>query len=185
MMQFQNNTHMLNHKEKQDAEWTQWSGNKDTAGKERFDWVLKRLKLWFNIKTILDAGCGPGWHTRQFPKQYNVTGSDISSIAIKMAKEEYPDNKFIVQPIEEIDKNYDGIMCIAVMNMVEDDKKAIEVISKHCKIGWFAFQTYADHALHLRKYDNKSVRELIGDLGEIKKEEEIKDFIMMEVQFND
>jgi len=55
----------------------------------------------YNFDLILDFGCGKGSFTHLFKKKNNkVIGIDISSKAIKIASERYPDIEFISANIE-------------------------------------------------------------------------------------
>jgi 2-polyprenyl-3-methyl-5-hydroxy-6-metoxy-1,4-benzoquinol methylase len=66
---------------------------------------------------ILDAGCGVGKPVSQFMtgKGFSVTGIDISSKMIALAKANVPQGDFLQKNIMELDfpsESFDGIICV-------------------------------------------------------------------------
>ena len=62
--------------------------------------VILNLITKYNRKNIVEIGCGLGSFTKRiFDLGVNVTGVDISTTAIKKAKEKYPDINFLVGDI--------------------------------------------------------------------------------------
>lgn len=169
----------------ENKEWRKWSGKMDDEDRnKRLIWAMNKMKKR-NIHTVLDAGCGLGWHTKILDKVYKTIGIDISDVAIEKAIEAYPNSTFKLVSIEKIRDNYDAIVCLSVFQSVMNEKEALDVISKHSKWGYFSFQNYVDHKLHLRSYDLKKVKKLLKGYGDILNIEEIPDFIMVEIKFND
>ena len=76
------------------------------------------LGAWANIsasKTILDIGCGPGNNAKILSgknQSYNISGVDLSSEMIALAKINAPNCYFTVADIRELvpDKRYDVII---------------------------------------------------------------------------
>jgi 2-polyprenyl-3-methyl-5-hydroxy-6-metoxy-1,4-benzoquinol methylase len=72
---------------------------------------------------ILDAGCGPGFFTNfiyQKTKKSQITGSDFSSVAISIAKKNYPDINFSESNLEDTSiEKYDLIFCLSVLEHLE------------------------------------------------------------------
>lgn len=165
--------------------WKQWEGEiQSDKRNERMLWVIDKMEER-DIKTVIDVGCAYGWHAKLLQeKGYDVAGCDFSEHAIIKAKEIYPSIPFFKESAEKVKGNYDAVICLAVLNMVEDDIIAYNNIAKLAKWGYYSFQTYSDHILHTRHYNEDSVKKLIGDSGEITNMEEIRDFIMVEVKYD-
>jgi tellurite methyltransferase len=76
---------------------------------------------------ILDAGCGAGRNIKYFLSQnMHVTGVDSDEQCILELKNQYPEksSRFIHSSIEEFGngKNYDVIICNAVLHFAQDHK---------------------------------------------------------------
>ena len=76
---------------------------------------------------ILDAGCGRGRNIKYFLSQnMDVTGLDSDEHCILELKSQYPEKsyRFIHSSIEEFEngKNYDVIICNAVLHFAKDHK---------------------------------------------------------------
>ena len=93
-------------------------------------------------KTMVDIGCGTGDTLLKFlQKKFNVTGIDISEIAIKEAEELLKKegvenfNLFVmnVSEISSIEEKFDIIFNKLVYAFIEDKKKFIEDIKKLMK----------------------------------------------------
>ena len=73
-------------------------------------------KLPANAK-ILDVGCGPGRDARYFcDKGARVTGIDLSSETLKIARSTAPDAHFVIMDMRSLDlvsTSFDGIWCCA------------------------------------------------------------------------
>ncbi len=67
------------------------------------------------IKTILDLGCGTGFHDLELSKRgYEITGLDLSKEMIEIAKEKAPKVKFEVGDMSNfnLNENFDAIICL-------------------------------------------------------------------------
>lgn len=106
--------------------------------------VLPELEMFTNIikknGTILDLGCGPGQHAKCFFKKgFKVTGIDLSSEMIKIAKKEVPKVQFEVMDILNLKFNheikFDGIWASASLIHIhkEEVKKVLEELKKLLK----------------------------------------------------
>ena len=77
--------------------------------KVQFNSIQKKIG-----KTLLDVGCGTGYYTEAFRKKgFPATGLDYSEIAIKKAKNNFPQCKFVhmngFEP--KLDTKFDLIFC--------------------------------------------------------------------------
>ncbi len=81
---------------------------------------------------ILDLGCGPGHHSKYFSTlNFNVTGIDLSSEMIKVAKREFIGLDFRVMDILDLDfeeNSFDGIWASA--SLLHINKIQLELILK-------------------------------------------------------
>lgn len=86
-----------------------------------------------NNDSVLDAGCGNGRLLKAFEKKkINYTGFDNSKELIKLAKQNFPEEKFIIDNTVEIskisDKSFDWIFSIAVLHHIPGQKLKIKAL---------------------------------------------------------
>lgn len=79
---------------------------------------------------ILDLGCGPGHHSKYFSTHnFKVTGIDLSSEMIKLAKSEFAGLDFRVMDILDLDfaeNSFDGVWASA--SLLHVNKNQLELI---------------------------------------------------------
>lgn len=87
-----------------------------------------RYELALGVRTpegkALDMGCGAGYGTEMLRLAgYQTLGVDISQEAIDYARSHYPDNQFVVSPIQVIDWNqkYDLITFFEVLEHLDPE----------------------------------------------------------------
>jgi len=101
------------------------------------------IKLANNVKDnscVLDFGCGNGrllniWED----KKIKYLGVDSSNNLIKIAKEKYPKENFLVKDLTKIDswkieKKFDYIFLIAVLQHVPEQKERIKILQNLKKL---------------------------------------------------
>lgn len=97
--------------------------------------ITEFLKIVKKDGEILDLGCGPGHHSIFFYNQnFKVTGIDLSSEMIKLAKKEFTDIDFKVMDISDLDfevNTFDGIWASA--SLLHIPKNNIKLILKKIK----------------------------------------------------
>jgi len=150
--------------------------------------IVKKFKI--TGKTILDVGCGTGALDFYLAKQANsVTGIDISKNAIKACKRDAKalgvSNKtaFFVKDISKslIQKKFDVVICLEVIEHIKNDKRLMNNISKSIKKnGLLIISTPSQNAPlykmglledfesrvgHLRRYNMKSITNEIKNVG--------------------
>lgn len=149
----------------------------------RFYWLFKQMK-GKDIKTILDVGCGNGWHCKYFHTLgYDIQGIDISEAGIKMAKRLNPKIAFKVQNAEDgLDGSYDVVFCLATLNCMYFYKRALEHIFKVAK-KWVYITTikYQSDPLHKHVWTSKQLKGLLGKYGKVTSIEESPTQIFAEV----
>ncbi|MBU2614562.1 MAG: class I SAM-dependent methyltransferase [Elusimicrobia bacterium] len=100
-------------------------------------WIISMLKPYLG-KNILEIGCGIGNLTFYLTKLGKLTCLDKSQSFIQHMKIDYPDIDFFDTDIagagNEIlrlkEKNIDSIVCVNVLEHIEDDTKALENMYK-------------------------------------------------------
>ena len=97
---------------------------------------ILRVIYEINPKNILDVGCGEGYMSERIFKQFpdsHITGIDINSEAIKIAKSRCSDVRFQVEDIYAIpfDTNsFDLVICSEVLEHIKDPSIALNEISR-------------------------------------------------------
>jgi 2-polyprenyl-3-methyl-5-hydroxy-6-metoxy-1,4-benzoquinol methylase len=118
----------------------------------------------FRFGTILDAGCGLGLYSFYLAKKFphaNIDACDIDSKLIETGKRILKDlnlsNVNIFQLdislLSEIDK-YDLIICMDVIDQIEDDSNIISRFYKALKKGGILYLTIP-HKRHIKRYFTK------------------------------
>jgi ubiquinone/menaquinone biosynthesis C-methylase UbiE len=95
---------------------------------------------------ILEVGCGIGSLTVELSRKgYNITGTDISSEAIKYGLEKYGDIKLMVQPAEDLDFEdavFDAVLSFDLFEHVAAIDKHINEVRRVLRPGgYYLFET--------------------------------------------
>jgi glycosyltransferase involved in cell wall biosynthesis len=104
-------------------------------------WVYQMLKPYIG-RDILEVGSGIGNMTRYFVGHGKVTATDISPFCLQELKRTYAESESVrVQPLD-ISRNsypefeiYDTIVCLNVLEHIEDDMEALRNMRKLLKPG--------------------------------------------------
>lgn len=102
----------------------------------------------YNVKSVLDLGCGAGQSTNILSSKYDVIGTDVSDLFIKKAKEMYPKVKFAVEDIECLsfdDNTFDAVVLIDVIEHIENIEKAISEVKRVLKPNGIALAVFPNH----------------------------------------
>ena len=82
---------------------------------------LKEILKEIEFNDVLDVGCGNGRFVDYF-KDKDYSGFDISKSLVKICEEKYPDNKFFVSAVEDLDvKDFDLVFCYTVLEHVKPE----------------------------------------------------------------
>ncbi len=121
------------------AETSKDSGEIELWDKVIFPNIIRKRELEVIFKVIsavkperiLDLGCGGGWLSKILSsKGFQVTGIDISSGLVKVAKKVSPDNAgFIVGDCMNLclkNNTFDLIICMGVLHHLDLDKTLLE-----------------------------------------------------------
>lgn len=100
--------------------------------------ILKKMLPDFTRKSVLDLGCGFGWHCRYAIENgaLSVTGIDISEKMLDKAKEinNLPGIEYIRMPVEDIDfpeDNFDIVLSSLTFHYIQSFHQICKKIS-HC-----------------------------------------------------
>lgn len=91
--------------------------------------------------SVLELGCGTGSILNDLKSKYSVTGIDISSEMLKIARKKVPSGKFIEGDIKDfrLNEKFDAVLCIYdTMNHItsfSDWKKIFRNVSDHLNDG--------------------------------------------------
>ncbi len=95
------------------------------------DWGIEYLTYMQMVKeelasvlpsggSLLDVGCGDGYFLNSLGPRWIKHGIDLSANAIGFAKAFATDALFEVQNIKDINKKYDAVTCIEVLEHIQD-----------------------------------------------------------------
>lgn len=85
--------------------------------------------------SVLDVGCGCGDMLASLPDKYDRMGVDVSEEGIALAREGHPGIDFRVMDIEKetIDRRFDTVLALDVLEHLADPEKAIEKVTGAAK----------------------------------------------------
>jgi ubiquinone/menaquinone biosynthesis C-methylase UbiE len=123
-------------------EWIDWVEAPDPEGtreKEIFPYIRKWLKE-FDLKTIVDIGCGQGSCSALLPENTKYVGIDSSQTLIDRAKELFtsPNRESLVGDAYDLpleNDSYDAVMSIWVWSHLKDLRKAAKEMYRILKKG--------------------------------------------------
>lgn len=152
--------------------------------------LLQTLKH-FDVKRILDVGCGNGFVAEQVRKQrYETIGMDVSKKAIETALSTYPEIQFVEGECDTRwlfeDETFDAIYTFEVIEHVLDTYTMLAEMNRTLKPGGVLVLTTPFHGLiknlflvtfnfdkhfcniqdgHIRFFTNKHLKRLLGEFG--------------------
>lgn len=89
--------------------------------------------------SIKEIGCGAGYSTERIiaaRPAAKVTGSDIDPVLVEMAQKRNPKNEFSVESVYKLpdaDNSYDVVICLEVLEHLEEPEKALEELIRITK----------------------------------------------------
>jgi 2-polyprenyl-3-methyl-5-hydroxy-6-metoxy-1,4-benzoquinol methylase len=149
---------------------------------------LGRPKEWFEGKSILDCGCGPGRHAWTFSSLgAKVTGFDLASSALAEARKfcaSFPDTlieeRDILSPLPY--GEFDLVWCYGVIHHTGDTYGALRNIARHVKTGGLIYlMVYPEPQRnsisgYVYQHEISAIRQLTQHLGFAEKAELAKVF---------
>jgi 2-polyprenyl-3-methyl-5-hydroxy-6-metoxy-1,4-benzoquinol methylase len=146
-------------------------------------WIFERISK-FCRNRIFEAGCGIGTFTQQLKDRELVVGIDCNKKNIALSRQmlkKHNNVRLILDKIEDIRTNeyakyqFDTILCLNVLEHVEDDGKALNIfnslLAKNGRIvlqvpAWkFLFNSLDRNLSHHRRYTKKSLLKLTEKAG--------------------
>lgn len=126
-----------------------WHGAVSVGDKVRAGYVFRALRPLLNAKTdlltILDAGCGDGFYALRLARRYprcQVTALDIDNVRIERLtaiaaglglENLYPAAQNLLEMTDS--EVYDLIVCVDVLEHLEEDRKAVRRLTRSLKPG--------------------------------------------------
>jgi len=101
-------------------------------------YLLKEKFNSFNNKKILDVGCNYGEIEKILSLKNNIIGIDVDKKALKIAKKTIKNAKFIEASATKLpfgNQCFDVVICLAVLEHIKEDNKAIKELSRVLKKG--------------------------------------------------
>ncbi len=99
-------------------------------------WFRKIKNYCQGAKKVLDVGCGEGTNLIHLaPPSAQKFGIDLSPLAIKIARQQYPENRYEVAAAQELpfsDNYFDCVYTIAVLEHLADPQKALKEMIRVC-----------------------------------------------------
>ena len=147
-------------------EWYyQWQHYSDDEEFLFFDWIFPRNVEDFRDMRVLDAGCGPGHHTRIVaPVAKSVTALDLNTAELARNKLATLDNVEIVAAdiaTYQTDNLYDVIYCIGVIHHTDSPEKTFQNLLQLCKIdGIIIIWCYSEEGNTLVRYIVEPLRKM-------------------------
>lgn len=107
--------------------------------------LLQQLRL--SNPRILDFGCGNGWFSNELSRFGQVTGVDLSELAIAEARSRYPNIEFVsANALKYLSRNkhFDLVVSQEVLAHVEDQKAYVAAAANSVKPGGYLILTTAN-----------------------------------------
>ena len=97
--------------------------------------IIMDLISSLEFSSVLDVGCGVGELLNELSMinpNINISGLDISELSIKTCKERFRSEQFWVKDCSQecLDKRFDLITCIDVIEHIEDDQSFLDNLAK-------------------------------------------------------
>lgn len=129
-----------------------------------------------SVRSVLDVGCGEGSLVRELfaeKKNIQLTGTDLSPVAVELAQKKNPDVQFRVLDVtrETLPETFDLVMCTEVLEHIEDDAAAVKNLALMSKryllistVGG-RMRPHEPDIGHLRNYDPEALAAMVEQHG--------------------
>jgi glycosyltransferase involved in cell wall biosynthesis len=147
-------------------------------------WMVKTIEPYLGNR-IIEIGSGIGNISRLLPKKESLTVSDLDADYLEILDEIFGDNEMVKVAKLDIasdedfaelrDQSYDSVVCLNVLEHIEDDAAALRRLRTLLKPGgrlilltpqyeWL-FGSFDRHLGHHRRYQRKKLRQLLLSCG--------------------
>ncbi len=100
------------------------------------DFIYKKMKEFFvlhQLNSILDIGCGSAFKLVKYFKDFKITGIEVEP-TLSFLKETYKQNEWYLSDFsKQLEKKFDFICAIDVIEHLLDPDEMLEFISRNCK----------------------------------------------------
>lgn len=142
-------------------------------------WIIDLIKSYIK-GSILEVGCGIGNLTAYLCKFGKLTCIDISPIFIKHMQIDYPEIEFHLCDISDrkilnLGKKYDTVVCVNVLEHVENDMMALDNIYKllnprGCLLLYVPalkrlYGSMDKYLRHWRRYEREDIKKKLETIG--------------------
>jgi SAM-dependent methyltransferase len=84
----------------------------------------------YNLKSVLDIGCGSGYKLMTYLNDYETTGIELP-VNVDFLRAKYPQRQWITKDFsEQMDRPYDVIICSDVVEHIPDPDQLLDFISR-------------------------------------------------------
>lgn len=143
-------------------------------------WIIELFAPYIGHQ-ILEVGCGMGNLSFYLQHFGDLSCVDISDLYLAHMKIDYPNLHFyqfdiVDERIKSLkDKKFDTIICVNVLEHIENDKKALQNMFEilqpggrlllYVPAGRFLYGSIDKNLSHFRRYDKKSLERLLIEVG--------------------
>lgn len=111
------------------------------------EWLDKFLPARGDGKTMLDVGCGTGYHLARYQARgFQLTGVDGSAEMLRQARAHNPDIEFHQSDVDRMtlpDARFDFALCLEVLRYLPDIRPCLRELHRTLKSGGTALVTAA------------------------------------------
>lgn len=153
------------------------SSGQMAAARNYADWTRSLFEPYV-AGDVLEVGCGVGIYTEQILRRCafrSLLSIDLSSDSVAHCRSRIRDPRveFRCTDVQDVAGAFDTVVCMNVLEHIEDDRAALRHMWLHLRPGGTLFLLVPAHRLfftpwdsltgHFRRYDKKRLRRLIGE----------------------
>lgn len=150
-----------------EPEWlAQWSLFEDDADFLLPEWLAPTTLEDLRGRTVLEAGCGQGQHTRRIAAvAASVTAVDLSTAELARQRNRDLDNAVFLQDdiaTMDLGREFDVVLCVGVIHHTDDPDRTFANLYRHCRPGGrLVIWTYSAEGNGLVRHLVEPLRKLV------------------------